>query len=184
MTTKRAARGAAVASLLIAGSLAAQVAPPPPYMEITREEVRIGRDGAHTLTEAGWPRAFAKAKIANNYLAMTTMYGPAEAWFIEGHATLAEKDAVNKSIESAPGLTAELDRLAQADAANAASSRTLLVRFVAEASNQPNIDPAAARVWEVSIYRVRPGKESSFYEGAKTYQSVVQKAKADAPWAA
>jgi hypothetical protein len=177
-------RGGPVAlSVLLAGPLAAQQMGPPPIMQVFREEVKAGRVGAHVQTEAGWPRAFGKAKIANNYIAMTTMYGPTEAWFFEGHQSVAEIDAANKAIDAAPGLNQETDRLSQADAANINSTRSLLLRYVPEASNSPNINPAAMRVWEVTIFRVRPGKEGSFFAGAKLYQSLVQQAKVDAPWA-
>jgi len=175
--------GSIALSVVLAGSLSAQVMPPPPYMEIFREEVKAGRAGPHVQAEAGWPRAFATAKIPNSCIAMTTIYGPSEAWFFEGHASVAEIEAVNKAIEAAPGLTRELDRLSQADAANVNALHTLLARHLPEASNGPNIDPAEMRVWEITIFRVRPGKEGSFYEGAKLYQSVVKQAQVDAPWA-
>jgi hypothetical protein len=175
--------GPAALTMLLAGSLAAQNMGPPPIMQVFREEVKAGRAGSHVQTEAGWPRAFGKAKIANNYIAMTTMYGPTEAWFFEAHGSVAEIDAANKAIEAAPGLNQELDRLSQADAANINTSRGLLLRFVPEASNNPNINAAEMRVWEVTIFRVRPGKEGSFFAGAKLYQSLVQQAKVDAPWA-
>src|SRR5439155_399387 len=108
---------------------------------------------------------------------------PTEAWFFEAHGSVAEIDAANKAIDAVPGLNQELDRLSQADAANINSSRSLLLRFVPEASNNPNINAAEMRVWEVTIFRVRPGKEGSFFAGAKLYQSLVQQAKVDAPWA-
>jgi hypothetical protein len=60
--------------LLVASPLPAQDAPPP-LLQIFRDEVRVGRGGPHTVTEAGWPRAFAKAGIKNYYFAMTTVYG-------------------------------------------------------------------------------------------------------------
>jgi len=184
MTMPRAIQGGTIAlTVFLAGSLSAQVMPPPPYLQIFREEVKVGRAGAHVQTEAGWPRAFAKAKIPNNYIAMTTTYGPTEAWFFEGHGSVAEIEAVNKAIEAAPGLRQELDRLSQADAANINGSSALLARYLPDASNAPDINPAEMRVWEITIFRVRPGKEGSFYEGAKLYQSVVQQAKVDAPWA-
>lgn len=176
-------RSSTLLMLLIAGSLSAQSMAPPPYLQIFREEVKIGRAGPHVLAESGWPRAFANAKIRNNYVAMTTIYGPNEAWFVEGHASVAEIEAVNQAIEAAPGLSAQLDRLSQADAANVASARTILARYVAEASNGPNINAAEMRVWEIEIFRVRPGKEGSFLEAAKLYQSVVQQAQVVAPWA-
>lgn len=170
-------------TLCMVGSLAAQTMAPPPYLRIYREEVKMGRGGAHVLTEAGWPRAFARAKIPNNYVAMTTIYGPTEAWFFESYPSVAAIEAVDKAIDAAPGLTAELDRLSQADAANAASVRSILARYAPETSNGPDINPAEMRVWEMTIFRVRPGKEASFAEGAKLYQSLVQQAKVEAPWA-
>ena len=47
--------------LACAGPLAAQATPPPRYLEIFREMVKVGRGGAHQTTEAGWPRAFGRA---------------------------------------------------------------------------------------------------------------------------
>lgn len=175
--------GTAVLIVLLAGSLAAQNMGPPPYLQIFREQVKFGRGGAHVQAEAGWPRAFGRAKIQNNYIALTSVYGPNEAWFVEGHGSIAEIDAANKAIEVAPGLAAELDRLSQADAANVSGSDAILARFVPEASNPGEVKLGEIRVWEVTIFRVRPGKEASFFEGAKLFQSVVQQAKVSAPWA-
>jgi hypothetical protein len=169
--------------LAIASSLAAQTGAPPQYLQIFREEVKVGRGGAHPTTEAGWPRAYAKAKIPNHYIAMTTVYGPAEAWFLEGRGSIAEIDNENKAIEAAPGLTRELSRLAQADAANISSARAILGRYRPELSNPSDIDVAQMRVWEVLIFNVRPGREANFVEAARLYQSVVQQAKAETPWA-
>ncbi len=168
---------------LLACTLSAQNMGPPPYLQIVREEVKAGHGAPHAQTEAGWPRAFGKAKIANNYIALTTMYGPTEAWFVEGHGSIAEIDAVNKAIEATPGLSQELDRLSMADAAHIGAVRTLLARFSPESSNPGELNLAEARAWEVTVFRVRPGKEASFFEGAKLYQSMVQQAKAEAPWA-
>ena len=165
-----------------ASSLFAQDSPPA-YLQIFREEVKPGRSGPHVAAEAGWPRAFARAKIPNFYIAMTTTYGPAEAWFVEGHASVAEIAAVNKTIDAAPGLNGELDRLAQADAANISSTRVVLGRYLPDLSNGVAIDVARMHVWEVLIFKVRPGHELDFAEAAKLYKSTVEQAKIDAPWA-
>jgi hypothetical protein len=176
--------GCTAFSFMLAGSLAAQnMGAPPAYLQIFREQVKFGRNAAHVLTEAGWPRTFGKAKIKNNYIALTSTYGPNEAWFVEGHASVAEIETANQSISAAPGLEAELDRLSQADAANVTSSDGILARFVPEASNPGEVNLGQIRVWEVSIFRVRPGKEASFFEGANLFKSIVQQAKVSAPWA-
>jgi hypothetical protein len=156
---------------------------PPPFLQIFQEEIKPGRAGLHPAVESGWPRAFAKAKIQNHYIAMTTLYGPPEAWFCAGVRSIADIQDQNQAIEKAPGLSKELDRLAQADAANLAGYRAVLARYRPELSNEPNIDPAEMRVWEILIFTVKPGHEGDFYQGAKLYQSIVQNAKASAPWA-
>lgn len=162
--------------------LAAQDSPPP-YLQIFREEVKTGHTAAHAITESGWPRAFAKGKIQNQYLAMTTIYGPLEAWFLEGHESVAEIEQVNASIDSAPGLGAELDRLSQSDAAHVSSVRQILGRYRPDLSNGVPVDLAKMKVWEVLLFNVRPGHEGNFMEAAKLYKSTVEQAKADFPWA-
>lgn len=173
-----------LALLACAGPLAAQAAPPPPYLEIIREEVKVGRGGApHMIAESGWPRAFARAKIPNYYLAMTTSYGPNEAWFVDGRSSIGEIDDLNRQVGAAPGLSAELDRLSAADAANISNVRVILGRYQASMSNGPDVDLAEMRVWEVVIFRVKPGHEGQFARAAALYRTVVEKAQVIAPWA-
>lgn len=169
--------------LAIASPLAGQTDTPPPYLQIFREEVKVGRSGPHLAAEAGWPRAFAKAKIPNHYIAMTTLYGPNEAWFVEGCRSIAEIEERNKAIDEAKGLNQELSRLSQADAANISSTRTLLGRYRPELSNPLPIDIATTRVWEALIFSVRPGHDANFAEAARLYRSVVEQAKAELPYA-
>lgn len=167
-----------------ATSLAAQkMKGPPPYLQIFQEEVKSGRVGPHPAAEAGWPRAFAKAKIPNHYLAMTTLYGPDEAWFCAGVGSIAEIEQQNQAIEKAPGLGRELDRLTQADAANVSAHRSLLGRYHPELSNGGEINPAEMRFWEALIFRIRPGHEGDFAQAANLYRSTVETAKANLSWA-
>jgi hypothetical protein len=166
-----------------ASHVAAQDAPPP-YLQIVREEVKAGRAGAaHSAAEAGWVRAFGKAGVKNYYIGMTSVYGPQEAWFVEGHASVAEIDDVNKAIEDAPGLNTELDRLAQADAVNISDLRALLAHYHPDLSNGVPVDLAAMRVWEVLVFHVKPGHEADFSEAAKLYKQTVEQNKIDMPWA-
>lgn len=171
--------------LVLAVSLQAQqqAMGPPPFLQIFQEQVKPGRAGLHVPAEAGWPRAFAKAKIPNHYIALTTIYGLPEAWFCAGVGSIADIEQQNQAIEKASGLSKELDRLSQADAANLSGYRAVLGRYRPDLSNQPDINPAEMRVWEVITFTVKPGHELDFAEGAKIYRTVVQNAKATMPWA-
>jgi len=174
----------ALAVPLPAQTPAPQTMAPPPYLQIFREEVKPGHAGSvHRATEAGWPRAFARAKTTNHYLAMTTVFGPPEAWFMSGSASVAEIEQENQAVEQAPGLTRELDRLSQADAAHLSGYRSLLARYRPELSNASEIRAPEMRVWEVIVFKVRPGRDASFAEAATLYRSVVEQAKAEYPWA-
>jgi hypothetical protein len=177
-------------SMTIAVSLSLFVLPaavvaqdsPPAYLQIFREVVKPGRNGPHVPLEAAWSQAFARAKVPVYVLAMTTMYGPPEAWFLQGNESVAEIDEVNKAVEAAPGLGAETDRFAQADAANISSFTSILARHLPDLSNNSNFDQTQMRVWEVLIFQVRPGHEADFDETAKLYKSTLGQAKIDAPW--
>jgi hypothetical protein len=179
----RALRVCPLTFMALSSSLAAQAMAPPPYLQIFREEVKPGRAGPHPAIESGWPRAFAKAKIQNHYIALTTIYGRPEAWFCAGAGSVAEIEQQNQAIEKVPGLSRELDRLSQADAANLSGYSALLARYRPELSNGPDINPAEMRVWEVLIFNIRPGREGNFAEAAKLYRSTVEGAKVTAPWA-
>ena len=76
-------------------ALAQEKAPsgPPKVIQIIREEVKPGKGAAHEKVEVGWPRAFANAKSPTHYLAMTSVTGPSEAWFVTGFNSLAAWEA-------------------------------------------------------------------------------------------
>src|SRR5712691_6129194 len=110
----------ALPSLLCIGATAAraQALPTtqPALITIYREQVKLGRATDHERIEAGWPAAFAKAKSPIYYLAMTSLTGPSEAWFIVPFASNAAVADEMKLESSDTALAAELARLTRADA--------------------------------------------------------------------
>ena len=72
---------------LVAGSAAdalAQGMPTtqPKLLSIYREELKTGRAGDHAKWEAGWPAAFEKAGSKFRYMALSSITGPSEAWYL------------------------------------------------------------------------------------------------------
>jgi hypothetical protein len=116
-------------------------------------------------------------------MALTTMYGPSEAWWVEGHASVAEIEETDKAVQAAPGLSDQIDRFAQADAANVSRTTSILARYLPDLSNGPDVDVSQMRVWEVLVFQVRPGHEDNFSEAAKLYKTTLGQAKIEAPWA-
>ncbi|HEX6559213.1 MAG TPA: hypothetical protein VF021_07105 [Longimicrobiales bacterium] len=151
----------------------------PSVLVVFREEVKYGHNTEHESVEAGWPAAFAKAKSPNTYIAITSMTGTNEAWFLSPYANWKALGDEMKMQGSDATLSAELARLSKADAEHVNNGRTLhlLGRADLSAGTFPSI--AKARFYEVTILRVRPGHEREFEGLAKVIQTAYNKAAPD-----
>jgi len=143
----------------------------PPLVTIVREEVKVGRAADHARIEAGWPAAFERARSPDYYLAMVSMTGPSEAWYIIPAANHAAIGASMKRDDADPVLSAELARLSRLDADVINSSRTLQAVARPDLSMGAYPDLARQRFWEITTFRVRPGHEGEFDAAAKAYAS-------------
>lgn len=134
----------------------------PALITIYREQVKLGRGTEHERIEAGWPAAYAKAKSPNYYLGMTSLTGPNEAWFIAPFASYAAVADQMKLESSDTALAAELARLYRADAEVLTDLRVIQAIARTDLSHGAFPDLAKMRFWEITIFRVRPGRESDF----------------------
>jgi hypothetical protein len=83
----------------------------PNLITIFQEDVKVGRGSEHAKHESGFPAAYEKAKSPYYYLAMTSVTGQSQAWYIspwESHAAIGDS---MKREDSDPFLSAELARL-------------------------------------------------------------------------
>src|SRR5689334_22477648 len=87
----------------------AQPSSQPKVLTIIREHVKVGRGAHHSKFERGYPAAFEKAKWPDHSIAITSMTGPSEAWYLLSHDSLAAVEASDQRIEKDPVLSAELD---------------------------------------------------------------------------
>src|SRR5437868_6305220 len=77
----------------------AQTPPPPKVLTIFREDVKPGRSAAHEKLEAGYPAAMRKAKWTTYSLAMTSVSGVGDAWFLTGYPSLEAMEADHRNTE-------------------------------------------------------------------------------------
>lgn len=147
----------------------------PSLITIIREEVKVGRTADHAKIEAGWPAAFGRKNSPDYYLAMTSMTGQPEAWFVIPAANHAALDQVNRRYDNDAPMTAELDRLSRADAEVLNSTRTIQAMARPDLSMGAYPDLSKQRFWEISIVRVRPGHEDEFDAAAKAYGTAAQR---------
>src|SRR5436190_266222 len=97
----------------------------PGILTIFREDVKYGHNADHEKTEMGWPAALAKAKSPGTYIALTSMTGPSEAWFIQPFVSWkAVEDNMKFETDNAD-LSTELARLSRADAEHVSAGRSI-----------------------------------------------------------
>ena len=154
----------------------------PNLITITREEVKPGHNAMHSAYEAGWPAAFAKAKSPNYYLAMVSMTGPNEAWYITPYASHAALGESMKRESDDKALSVELDRLQKGDADHITSVRTIHAAARTDLSYGAFPDMGLARYFEVTTFRVRPGFEEGFANVAKAYAAAAKRAAPNMSW--
>lgn len=161
----------AVASAPFALAQGALPASQPKRLTIIREEVKVGRAGDHARNEAGWPAALEKAKAPVNYIAITSMTGPSEAWYLESFESYAAEAAAMKHDENDPVLMAETDRLAARDAEFITSSTTIQTVARPDLSVGKFPDVGKIRFFQISTYTVRPGQDAKWDTLVKAYNA-------------
>jgi hypothetical protein len=163
-----------------AGSAVAQGMPTsqPGYITIYREFIKTGRAADHARIESGWPAAFERAGSPENYLAIESMTGATEVWFLAPYASYAAMEADTKRNNSDPVLAADLERLSRADAEAVDATRGMVVRARPDLSMGAFPNLAKVRFYEVTTFRVRIGQEQAFEAASKAWMA---SAKRNAP---
>ena len=156
---------------------------PPKVLQIYREEVKVGKAPAHIKVEKGFVAAMAKANWPTHYLAMTTVTGPSEAWFLTGYSSFAAWEKDRDDTDKNKALTADLDRLVEKDGELLTNGRSLVAVLREDLSAGGPVDVAKMRYFRLLTFRVRPGHESDFQDSVKIVRSAYEKAKVDLPWA-
>lgn len=141
---------------------------PAKVIRIYREEIKPGRGAAHERNESAWVQAFAKANTGAHYVALTSMTGPSEAWFCEGHDSFASIEKADKEIEKNAALTAEIEALSAKDGDMVSGSRGLVARYRKDLSYRPSpVNLGKAHYWGVFIERVKPGYREDYEESSR-----------------
>jgi hypothetical protein len=166
-----AALGAAANGALAQGMPTSQ----PNILTIYIEELKIGRYDDHAANEAGWPAAFAKANSPDYYLALASMTGVSEIWFVQPFESFSREGESLQRNQSDPVLAAELARLSRADAEYLNGYRTLQAVARTDLSFGAFPDLAKARFWDITTFRVRPGHEQGFEAAAKAYAAAAKR---------
>lgn len=154
----------------------------PKRLTIIREQVKPGMGAAHAHHEAGWPAAFEKAKSPDYYIAITSMTGPSEAWYLIPSESHAAEAAAMKRDAKDEVLSAELDRLALADAQYITGVTTIQTIGRPDLSMGKFPDIAKARFFEILFFSVRQGQEAKMDALMKAYAGVRKRVSPEASY--
>jgi len=167
-----------------AGPLAAQELPTtqPNNIQILRERIKIGMDADHEANESGWPQAMAQDESPTYYLAMASLTGSSEVWFVTPFDSYASwgKDMAWGPVRS--DLSATLSRLATADGQYLESLDIIEARAVPELGVGAFPDLSTQRFWDITIWRIRPGHEKDFADATTAYRAIVKRAGVATNW--
>jgi hypothetical protein len=147
----------------------------PNFLMIYRETVKVGHTAEHAKVEAGWPAAYDKAKDPYTYIALVSLTGRNEAWFV---TPFESQQAIADSMkrEDDPALAPSLERLSRADAEQISDGQGILARARKDLSHGQYPDSAKQRFYSITIFRVKPGHEGDFEAAVKAYGAAVDRA--------
>ena len=172
---------------LVAGSTATALAQgmpatQPKFLTVIREQVKPGRADDHGKWEAGWPAAYEKAKASYNYIALASMTGPQEVWYVTPLANQAAYGDMMAKEQADPMLSAELERLAKGDGEFLSDWNALHAVAVPDLSHGAFPDVAMMRYWEITTFRVRPGHYAGWVAATNAYKAASARSAPGASW--
>jgi hypothetical protein len=154
----------------------------PKFLNIVREQVKVGRSADHSKFEAGWPAAFEKAKDPGYYIALVSMTGPSEALYVMPFASQAAFGELTAKEDADPVLTKELDRLSLGDAEFISDLTRIQVVARPELSRGEYPDIAMMRFWEITTVRVKPGHGEEFEAAVKAWAAAEGRSSSTSRW--
>jgi hypothetical protein len=173
------------ASLSLVAPAFAQQPPPglPPVIVISHEEIKPGSMGPHEKQVGAYLALFERAKVPNYRLGLVPVSGDTNhVLYLEGHASFAEMEATNKSLEDAvaanPAWQAELDQLDRQSGPLHVTQRAAIAVFREDLSYRPlKMDAVAkARYFTVTTTRLKPGRGAAYAEYVKQLNRAREKA--------
>ena len=172
---------------LVAGTAATALAQglpttQPKFLHIYREQIKAGRLADHSRWEAGWPAAFEKAKFPDSYIALESVTGPTEVWYLSPYASQAAygESAARQNADAA--LSAETERLARGDAEFVSEMNAIQAVARPELSHGAFPDLAMMRFWDIGTFRVKPGHGEEFEAAVKAYGAASGRSSPNASW--
>lgn len=152
--------------------------PPPPVLQIFEETVKVGKVPAHEKLETRWTKTLVDAKWPGQTIAMKTIAGAQQAWFITPHQSMASIEKLAKDVEKMAALNAQTDLLTAQDAEFVSGVRSIFATYRSDISYVPanSVPVPKLRYFDVEIFQTRPGHTAEFVESRQLTKAAHEKA--------
>ncbi|BCS32805.1 hypothetical protein TBR22_A20280 [Luteitalea sp. TBR-22] len=154
----------------------------PAKLLIYREEVKPGHAPAHAANEAAWSAAFRQADAPSRWVAMTSMMGPGEAWFLSGYESYEAMQKVEDGMDAVATLRAADDKFSAQESEHLSRTTAIMTGFRPGLSYQPAVDLPTMRYVQVDVVRVKQGHDREFRMAWRAMAEAHAKAKMDEHW--
>jgi hypothetical protein len=152
-------------------------------LQITIEYPKPYKGGAaHDKTESAFVLAQARAKFPVYYTAMNSMSGKSRALYMARYDSFAEWEKDNKMADANPALSADIERASVADGELLDEVEQVVYTYDPDLSYHPHNDLQNHRVYQVSVFHVRPGHTKEWHDVVKMVKDAHDKAGTSAHW--
>ena len=142
----------AAVGILLAVPIMAQEHPPQ-ILEIYREPVKAGREAAYRAVEEDGARICADMKFPHSHLAIESLSGPKEVWWLNGFESAEDKEQAYSDYARNPALVAALERHAKRKKALTGTGADIFTNYEAVSSQAAAWSLAGARFFVVTATR-------------------------------
>ena len=155
----------------------------PKVLTITVEYPKPYKGGAaRDKTESAFVLAQARAKFPVYYVAMNSMSGKSRALYMARYDSFADWEKYNKMQDSNPALSADMERASVADGELLDEVDQVVYTYDPDLSYHPHNDLQDHRVYQISVFRVRPGRTKEWHDVVKMVKDAHEKAGTSAHW--
>lgn len=133
-------------------------------LQIYRDPLKHGREAAYKTVEQDAARICARFNFPNPHLAIETLTGPKEVWWLNAFASEAERQRVASDYAGRPALVAALEGIAKRKQGLTGTPVDVLTAYKADLSRGVSWNPAGARFFVVTVTKRNLQTRASVFE--------------------
>lgn len=149
--------------------------PPSPLLFVAREQIQPGKLAAVTRIEEDAAAFCAKAKCPNPYLAISSITGPSEIWWINGFDSPDHMEKVWRDYAANAAISQQLNTVAEQKGDLVFPAQNMIARFREDLSFATSLTIATARFLYIAVVQVQPGHQDSFEKLRSAVRGTLQR---------